>query len=146
MTAAGGLIETLRGRVAVGECDHLGRMNVEAYGARVADATVMLAHAIGVTAEYIARQRRTLVTLHQDIVHVGELEAGDLLVMHGGVLSIDGELIRLLHRIVRVEDRAAVLTAKVLVRGMDLERRTFVALEERMLARARRLRVCEAEL
>lgn len=139
------LIETLRGRVAVGECDHLGHMNVQSYVARLADATVTLGHAIGITADYVRAQRRTLVALHQDIAYLGELEAGDLVVMHSGFLSVDREQIRLVHRMLRAEDGAAMMAAKVLMRGVELERRTSVALDEAILARARRLLVREGD-
>ena len=145
MTRAGALIETLRGRVAVGDCDYGGRMKVDAYVARISDATLTLGLTIGFTAEYIAAKRCGLVTLHQDIAYLGELEAGDLLVMLGGVLSVDCEQILLLHHMLRIEDGAAVLTAKVLMRGIHLEHRTSVALDAPILARARQLLIREAD-
>lgn len=145
MTGAGALIETLRGRVAVGDCDYCGRMNADAYVARISDATVTVGHAIGFTADYIAAKRCGLVTFHQDITYLGELEAGDLLVMLGGVLSADSEQISLLHHMLRMEDGAAVLTAKVLMRGIHLERRTSVALDRPLLARARQFLVRQAD-
>ena len=145
VTGAGGLIETLRGRVAVGDCNDSGRMNVDAYVARISDATVTLSHALGFTAEYIAAKQCGLVTSHQDIAYIGELEAGDLLMMLGGVLSVDPEQILFLHHMLRVEDGAVVLSAKVLMRGIHLERRTSVALDAPTVERARRLLVREAD-
>jgi acyl-CoA thioester hydrolase len=141
MTAQAGLVETLRGRVAVSECDHLGHMSVQFYVARISDATVTLSHAIGVTAGYVRTHRRSLVTVHQDIAYHAPLKAGDLVVMHGGVLSVDSESLRFMHRMTRAEDGEAVMTAKVLMLGMDLEGRTSVALDEAILTRARQLLV-----
>ena len=145
MKIATGLIETFRGRVAVSDCDQDGRMNVEARVARIADATVTLCHAIGLTADYMNAHGCTLVAVHHDIAHLGEVEAGDLLVMRGGVLSIDAEQIRFLHRMRRVEDGAAVMTSKVLMRGMDRERREPVALDASIVEQARQLLVREAD-
>jgi acyl-CoA thioester hydrolase len=141
MTAQAGLIETLRARVAVSECDHLGHMSVQFYVARISDATVTLSHAIGVTAGYVRAHRRSLVTVHQEIAYLAALTAGDLVVMHGGVLSADRETLQFMHRMTRVEDGETVMTAKVLMLGMDLERRTSVALEEAILTRAKQLLV-----
>ena len=143
MTAAAELIETYRGRVSASECDHLGHMNVQFYVARISDATVTLNHAIGVTAGYIRAQRRALATVHQEISYLAELKAGDLVVMHGAVLSVEAKKVRFVHRMTRVEDGAPVMTAKVLMLGMDLERRKSVALEEPILARARLLLIDE---
>jgi acyl-CoA thioester hydrolase len=141
MTAQAGWVETLRERVAVTECDHFGHMNVQFYVARISDATVTLSHAIGVTAGYVRAHRRSLVTVHQDIAYLAALTAGDLVVMHGGVLSVDREKLQFMHRMTRVEDGDAVMTAKVFMLGMDLERRTSVALDEAILTRARQLLV-----
>jgi acyl-CoA thioester hydrolase len=141
MTAQAGWVETLRERVAVTECDHFGHMNVQFYVARISDATVTLSHAIGVTAGYVRAHRRSLVTVHQDIAYLAALKAGDLVVMHGGVLSVDREKLQFMHRMTRVEDGDAVMTAKVFMLGMDLERRTSVALDEAILTRARQLLV-----
>jgi acyl-CoA thioesterase FadM len=82
-----------------------------------------------------------LVTVHQEIAYLAALTAGDLVVMHGGVLSADRETLQFMHRMTRVEDGETVMTAKVLMLGMDLERRTSVALEEAILTRAKQLLV-----
>ena len=145
MTASCRMIETVRGRVAIGECDPSGRMNISSYAARIADSTVTLCRAIGVDDARGGERRRTLVTLRQEIAYMGDLLAGDLLVMHGGVLAIEGEEIRFVHRMLRVEDGVAVMSANVLMRGTDLEHRTPAALDDAILVRAMRLLVHEAK-
>jgi acyl-CoA thioesterase FadM len=139
------MIETLRGRVTVAECDPSGRMSVPAHAARIADATVSLCHAIGLTGAFVIDRRRTLVTVSQQIAYTGDLVAGDLLVMYGGVLSIGEDEIRFVHRMLRVEDGAAIMSANALMRGTDIEHWTPIALDDAIAARARRLLVHEAQ-
>src|SRR3954471_12915508 len=137
------LIETYRGRVAVWECDHLGHMNVQFYVARISDAPLRLSGAIGVTAAYVRERRRALATVHQDISFITELKPGDLIAMHGAVLSVEGKKLRFLHRMTRVEDGRHVMTAKVLMVGMDLEQRKSVVLDDFVAESARKLLVEE---
>ena len=140
---SGDLIETWRGRVTPSECDHLGHMNVQFYMARISDATVTLNSALGMTSTYIRERRRALVTVHVEISFLAELKAGDLIVMHGGVLSVEGKKMRLLHRMTRVEDAKHVMVAKVLMVGMDLEHRKSVAMDDAIADRAKKLIVKE---
>ncbi len=137
------LIETLRGRVAPQECDHLGHMNVQFYVARVSDATVAINAAIGFTAGYMRRYRRALAAVRQEISYLAELKAGDLIAVHSGVLRAEGKKAEFLHRMTRVEDGTPVMRAKVLMVGIDLELRKSVPLDAEILARARALLVEE---
>ncbi len=132
-----GPIETYRGRVAPQQCDHLGHMNIQFYVARISDATVVLNAAMGITASYVRTQRRALATIRQEISYLAELNAGDLIAMHSGVLAAEGKKVWFLHRMTRVEDAAPVMSAKVLMLGMDLERRKAIPVEEAILARAK---------
>lgn len=134
MTTRTGWIETYRGRVTPAECDYLGHMNIQFYVARISDATATLNHALGLTAGYVRSQRRALVTVHQDISYVAEVTAGDLLVMHSGVSAAENKKVRVLHRLTRADDGELVMTAKVLMVGMDLQHRRSVALDESILA------------
>ena len=138
------LIETYCGRVAPSECDHLGHMNVQFYVARISDATATINAAIGLTSNYIRARRQALATVRQEISYLLELKAGDLIAMHSGVLSAEGKKVWFLHRMTRVEDGKTVMTARVLMVCLDLERRTSVVLEKAILARARALVVQEA--
>ena len=146
MTAPEAWIETYRGRVASWECDHLGHMNVQFYVARVSDASAALNNAMGLTAGYLRERRRGLAAVHHDISYLAEVKAGDLLLMHSGILSAQGKKVRLAHRMTRLEDGRPVMRAKVLMVSMDLEQRRSVAVEEFILARARLLLVDESEL
>lgn len=137
------LIETYRGRVAPQECDHLGHMNVQFYVARISDATVAINAALGLTAGYVRRHRRALATVRQEISYLAELKPGDLIAVHSGVLSAEGKKAQFLHRMTRVEDGVRVMSAKVLMVGMDLELRKSVPLDAELLARARELLVEE---
>ena len=47
------LIETNFGRVALGECDHLGHMNVQFYVSKVSDAAWHVMASIGITPAFI---------------------------------------------------------------------------------------------
>ncbi len=143
MTTPNQAIETYRGRVAFSECDHFGHMSMQFYVARVSDATVTLGNAIGLTASYIRTQRQILVTVHQEISYLAQLRAGDLVVMSSGLLSIEGNKLRFMHRMTRLEDGEPVMCAKALMMGMDLERNTEVFLEESILTRAQALLINE---
>ncbi len=136
-------IETYRGRVAFSECDHFGHMSMQFYVARISDATVTLGNAIGLTASYIRAQRQALVTVHQEISYLAPLKAGELVVMNSGLLSIEGNKLRFMHRMTRLEDGAPVMCAKVLMMGMDTERSTEVGLQEEILTRAQALMIDE---
>ena len=144
MTDRADLIETFRGRVAPYECDHLGHMNVQFYVARVSDATATLTDAIGLTATYTRTRKRAVVTVHLDISYLAELKAGDLIVMHSGVLAVEPKKLRIVHRLTRVEDGKPAMRARALMIGMDLERRRATPLDEDILERARQLLVDEA--
>jgi len=138
VTPRTGWIETYRGKVTPAECDYLGHMNIQFYVARISDATATLNNAIGLTASYVRSQRRALVTVHQDISYIAEVAAGDLLVMHSGVSAVESKNIRVLHRLTRAGSGEPVMTASVLMVGMDLERRRAAAIDEAIVAGVRK--------
>jgi acyl-CoA thioester hydrolase len=138
------LMETLRGRVAQQECDFIGHMNVQFYIARISDATTTLNAAIGIDVRFMREQRRALVTLGQDVAYLRELRAGDLVVMHSGIVAIEGKKVRYFHRLSRVEDGEIAMTARQLMIGMDLVRRKAILIDDEILERARAMLVAEA--
>lgn len=87
MRGAALLIETHVGRVAPGECDHLGHMNVQFYVSRVSDAAWHVMASIGITPSFIRERRQAPAAVRQEIAYLRELRAGDLLRMDSGVVE-----------------------------------------------------------
>lgn len=130
------LIETLVGRVASGECDHLGHMNVQFYVARVSDAAWHVMASIGITPSFIRERRQAPAAVRQEIAYLRELRAGDLLRMDSGVVEASEKRLTFYHRLTNVESGQVAMTSKVYTVNMDLDTRRSTPLDPAVLAAA----------
>jgi acyl-CoA thioester hydrolase len=136
MRGAALLIETHVGRVAPGECDHLGHMNVQFYVSRVSDAAWHVMASIGITPSFIRERRQAPAAVRQEIAYLRELRAGDLLRMDSGVVEASEKRLTFYHRLTNVESGQVAMTSKVYTVNMDLDTRRSTPLDPAVLAAA----------
>lgn len=140
------LIETHLGRVAPGECDHLGHMNVQFYVSKVSDAAWHVMASIGITPSFIRDRRQAPAAVRQEIAYLKELRAGDLVRMESGVLEAGEKRLTFYHRLTNVETGQVAMTSRVYTINMDLDARRSTPLEPAILARAQERLLPESAL
>jgi acyl-CoA thioester hydrolase len=136
-----GFIETYRGVVFPWEVDQVGHLTVAYYFERLEDATLGLLDAIGLGADYMAREGRGCVTVDCYVRYQHELRVGDILHIESGVIAVDGEGVRLGHKLFNSDTGALCTTVEQDTRHVQLEGRRGVplTLEQQAAAGDRRV-------
>jgi acyl-CoA thioester hydrolase len=106
---AKGLI-TYRGAVYAIHCDHIGHMNIAAYGTKFDEANWVLFCAIGLTPTYLRGERYGMAGVQQNITYSRELFTGDVIEIRSQVLEVGEQRLRMRHEMRNIEtgDVAAV--------------------------------------
>jgi acyl-CoA thioesterase FadM len=94
-----GFIETYRGTVFAWEVDIVGHFTVAYYFDRFQDATLGALAALGLGPAHTARTGRGCVTEDCFVRYLHELRSGDVLRIASAVIGVDGDAIRLGHKL-----------------------------------------------
>lgn len=94
-----GWLETYQGTVFPWEVDIVGHFTVAYYFERFEDATLALLESLGLGPAHMARTGQGCVTDDCYVRYRHELRAGDLLRIESGVLEVEGDAVRLGHRL-----------------------------------------------
>ena len=89
--------ETYRGTIYTWHCDHMGHMNVQHYAAKFDEATWQLFSMIGITSDYLKKNKRGMFAVEQKIRYKNELLPGDVITIYSRVLEIKKKSIRFEH-------------------------------------------------
>ncbi len=82
-----GWIETARGTVHAWQCDHMGHVNVRAYGEFFEEACWQLYAHVGITPTVLRAGEILMAAVQQNIAYKAELLAGDTIVVRTRVLE-----------------------------------------------------------
>jgi acyl-CoA thioester hydrolase len=85
------MIETAMGSAQTWECDAMGHMNVQFYVARVTDGLAAIGLALGLGSH---RSDTALIATDHHIRYLREVRPGACLTVCGGVLAIEGDMLR----------------------------------------------------
>jgi acyl-CoA thioester hydrolase len=130
------LIDTYRGAVYPWHCDHMGHMNVMWYVGKFDEATWQFFSRIGLTPEFLRRQRRGMAAVEQRIAYQRELVAGDIVTVSSAALEVRDRVIRFVHEMRNAESgEVAAVTALTAV-YLDTETRKASALPLEIKERA----------
>jgi acyl-CoA thioester hydrolase len=115
---ANGLV-TYRGAVYPRDCDHIGHMNVAAYGVKFDEANWVLFCEIGLTPTYLRGERYGMAGVQQNLSYRQELFAGDVIEIRSQVLEVHDKRIRFRHEMRSIESGAVVAVSEITAVHLD---------------------------
>jgi acyl-CoA thioester hydrolase len=104
------LVETARGTVHAWQCDHMGHINVRAYGEFFEEACWQLYNRIGITPSMLRSGEFYMAAVKQETHYLRELLAGDVIEIRSAVLEIREKVLRFVHELLNGEtgERCAI--------------------------------------
>ena len=114
----GGVL-TYRGAVYPRDCDHIGHMNVAAYGAKFDEANWVLFCEIGLKPSYLRSERHGLAGVKQNISYSKELFAGDVVEIRSQVVEVADRRLRFRHEMRNIETGAVVAVSEITAVHLD---------------------------
>lgn len=95
--------ETARGTVHAWQCDHMGHINVRAYGEFFEEACWQLYNRIGASPSLLRAGQIHLAAVQQDTSYLKELHAGDVIAIRSTMLEVRDKVIRFTHELTNEE-------------------------------------------
>jgi acyl-CoA thioester hydrolase len=132
-------VETARGTVHRWQCDHMGHVNVRAYGERFEEACWQLYAMIGLKPSRLRSGEIHLAAVQQDTAYRKELYGGDVVVVRTTVLEVRDKVIRFVHEMVNGETGDVAATSTFTVVCLDAAERRARPFPDDVLAKARAL-------
>jgi acyl-CoA thioester hydrolase len=129
--------ETARGTVHTWQCDHMGHINVRAYGEFFEEACWQLYNRIGITPSLLRSGTFHVAAVQQDIRYLRELLAGDVIVVRSLVVEVREKVLKFAHQLANVETGVVCATSTFTVVCIDSAARRARAFPEDIAARAR---------
>jgi acyl-CoA thioester hydrolase len=133
------LFETARGTVHTWQCDHMGHINVRAYGEFFEEACWQLYNRIGITPSLLRSGKFHMAAVQQDISYKKELLAGDVVEVRSGVLEVREKVLRFIHELHNGETDELCATSVFTVVCLDSEARKARRFPEEIAAKAHAL-------
>ena len=106
-------IVTYRGAVSASHCDHIGHMNIVAYGAKFDEANWVLFCEIGLTPSYLRSPQYGMAGVQQNIAYKKELFAGDVIEIRSVVLEITEKRMCVRHEMRNIETGAVAAVSDI---------------------------------
>jgi acyl-CoA thioester hydrolase len=131
------LFETARGTVHTWQCDHMGHVNVRAYGEFFEEACWQLYNAIGITPSMLRGAQMHMAAVQQDISYKKELLAGDVIEVRSGILEIRDKALRFIHELRNGETGEVCATSVFTVVCLDSKARRSRTFPPEIVAKAR---------
>jgi acyl-CoA thioester hydrolase len=135
------LFETARGTVHAWQCDHMGHINVRAYGEFFEEACWQLYNRIGITPSLLRSGQFHMAAVQQDTSYLRELLAGDVIVVRGGMLEVREKSMRFVHELRNAETDIVCALSVFTVVAIDSAARRARAFPPEIAAKARALLV-----
>jgi acyl-CoA thioester hydrolase len=132
--ASGKGIVTYRGAIYASHCDHIGHMNIAAYGAKFDEATWVFFCELGLTPSYLRGERFGMAGVQQNITYSRELLAGDVIEISTGVVEVSDRRMRFRHVMRNLENSS--VAAECELTAVHLDKRAHKACELPAAARA----------
>jgi acyl-CoA thioester hydrolase len=103
MSSATAGIVTYRGAVYSTHCDHIGHMNIAAYGAKFDEATWVFFCEIGLTPTYLRGVQYGMAGVQQNLTYSREQFAGDVIEIRTCVLEVGTKRLKVRHEMRNLE-------------------------------------------
>lgn len=133
--------ETARGTVHTWQCDHMGHINVRAYGEFFEEACWQLYNRIGITPSLLRDGKFHMAAVQQDISYKKELLAGDVVEVRSGILEVRDKVLRFVHELHNSESGELCATSIFTVVCLDSEAHRARTFPDEIVAKARALLV-----
>jgi acyl-CoA thioester hydrolase len=131
--------ESARGTVHSWQCDHMGHINVRAYGEFFEEACWQLYNAVGITPSLLRSGRFHMAAVEQHTRYLRELLAGDVIVVSSVVSEVRDKVMKFAHQLRNVETGVLCATSSFTVVCIDSEARKARTFPEDIAAAARTL-------
>lgn len=135
------LFETARGTVHAWQCDHMGHINVRAYGEFFEEAAWQLYNRIGISPSMLRAGKFHMAAVQQDTSYLKELYGGDVIVVRSGMLEVRDKVVRFVHELRNDETQDICALTVFTVVCIDSVARRATSLPDEIAARARALLV-----
>jgi len=112
MTDQEGIV-TYRGAVSASHCDHIGHMNIVAYGAKFDEANWVFFCEIGLTPSYLRSPHHGMAGVQQNISYKKELFAGDVIEISTQVLEVTEKRMCVRHEMRNIETGAVAAVSDI---------------------------------
>ena len=119
MTTTNAGLVTYRGAVYASHCDHIGHMNIAAYGAKFDEANWVFLCEIGLTPSYLRGERHGMAGVQQNIAYSKELFAGDVIEIRSVVLEVAEKRLRFRHEMRNIETGEVCATCELTAVHLD---------------------------
>ena len=114
-------VTVYRGVVNPWECDIMGHLNIQFYGAKVADGMSHFCHALGLHQDLTDAGGITLSRRKAYSRYLGELHAGDILDIRAAVLAVDENSVDILAEIINTTTHRLSASFEMQYVGLDGE-------------------------
>jgi acyl-CoA thioester hydrolase len=132
-------VETARGTVHNWQCDHMGHVNVRAYGERFEEACWQFYAMLGLRPSRLRSGEIHMAAVQQDIAYRKELYGGDVVVVRTSMLEVRDKVIRFQHELINGETGDVAATSTFTVVCLDATERRARPFPDDVLAQARAL-------
>jgi len=132
-------VETARGTVHQWQCDHMGHVNVRAYGERFEEACWQFYAMLGIKPSRLRNREIHMAAVQQDTAYRKELYAGDVVVVRTTMLEVRDKVLRFVHEMINGETGDVAATSTFTVVCLDAAERRARAFPAEVLERAREL-------
>jgi acyl-CoA thioester hydrolase len=133
------VVETARGTVHRWQCDHMGHVNVRAYGERFEEACWQYYAMIGILPSRLRSGEIHMAAVQQDTSYRRELLGGDVVVVRTAMLEVRDKVLRFEHEMVNCETGDVAATSAFTVVCLDAGERKSRAFPPDVLDKARAL-------
>jgi acyl-CoA thioester hydrolase len=133
------LFETARGTVHTWQCDHMGHINVRAYGEFFEEACWQLYNRVGISPSLLRGGNFHMAAVRQEIDYVKELLAGDVIAVRSGVIEVRDKVLRFVHELHNCETDDLCARSTFTVVCIDSAAHRARAFPEEILGKARGL-------
>lgn len=110
---------TYRGAVYPRDCDHIGHMNVAAYGAKFDEANWVFFCEIGLTPSYLRGELWGMAGVQQNITYSKELFAGDVIEVRSQVLEVADKRLKFRHEMRNIESGVVAAVSEITAVHLD---------------------------
>ena len=132
-------LETARGTVHRWQCDHMGHVNVRAYGEFFEEACWQFYAMIGIRPSRLRSGEIHMAAVQQDTSYRRELLGGDVVMVRTEMLEARDKVLRFVHEMVNCETGEVAATSTFTVVCLDADERKSRPFPPDVLEKARAL-------
>lgn len=128
-----GYYESFRGHVLSSECDLIGHMNIQYYGACVSQAMQSMFQRIGFPAQMMTETQKGFAAVDQKSRYCGELLAGDIMHMMSAITEFSEKSVIFHHRLINSATEELSFESHVTTLHFDLSARKVIPFDKATL-------------